>query len=230
MDTNLKDAFAASKTIRCANPASHAALASFAILRQFRRGDHVFRDRDEIETVFFLVKGIVSLYKLNSLGEKRVIFTPMGGQMLNESIVDALPASISCEALEDCVLLCFDRRKFLYAMEQDFELTKAVVRALSCMVRRLYRQVKNASGSVRGDKRLAAKLWKLARDRGAPCERGTRIEMKLSVTYLAEMLGAKRESVSRHLKTLMERNLVERVGNVLYVPDRERLAEYFKEP
>ncbi len=228
MPVSLREAFAIAEIVRSANPATHTALASFAVLNHVRRGEHVFRDRDEVHTVYIVVAGMVSLYKINSLGERRVVFALGPGKMINEVILDDLPASVNCEALEDSLILCFESEKFLDAMSRDFEFSKAVVDSLSNKVRRLYRQLKNASGSLRGDKRLAAKLWKLATDYGVPDDDGVRIDARLSVTYLADMLGAKRETVSRQLGTLAERGLVAVRRNDFVVPDPDALARYFK--
>ena len=48
---------------------------------------------------------------------------------------------------------------------------KVVINSLSMKVRRLYRQIKNAT-PIKIEKRVAAKLWKLARDYGIEVEDG----------------------------------------------------------
>ena len=229
MSTSLKEAFAVAEAICRASPASRAALAAFGTLRRVRQGEPVFRDKDEDSMVNFLIQGAAALYKISSPGEKRVIFVLGPGEMVNGDALDGLPASVNCEVLEDSLLLCFDRALFSEVMARDFELTKAVIDSISKRVRRLVRQLKNASGSTRLDKRIAAKLWKLSNDHGVACEEGTRIGIRLSVTALAEMLGAKRETVSRQLKVLVERGLVVVCRNDFIVPDRDALARYFKE-
>lgn len=229
MSTSLKEAFSVAEAICRASPASRSALAAFGTLRRVRQGEHVFRDRDEVSTVCFLIRGVVALYKISSPGEKRVIFVLGPGEMVNGDALDERPASVNCEATEDSLLLCFDRILFCEVMARDFELTKAVIDSISKRVRRLVRQLKNASGSTRLDKRIAAKLWKLSNDHGVACEEGIRIGIRLSVTALAEMLGAKRETVSRQLKVLVEHGLVVVRRNDFIVPDRDALARYFKE-
>jgi CRP-like cAMP-binding protein len=224
----LKEALNAAEVIRRANPASQAMLASFGALRHLRHGAHLFLDRDKVSTIYILINGLASLYKINSEGEKRVIFILGPGKLINEVIFDDLPASASCEMLEDSVILCLNKANFLAVMQHDFELTRAVMGSLSVKVRRLYRQLKNTSGSVRGDKRIAAKLWKLSLDHGVPEADGVRIDMKLSVTCLANMLGAKRETVSRQLKILSSRGLIVMKGSVFTIPNRDNLSRFFK--
>jgi CRP-like cAMP-binding protein len=150
--------------------------------------------------------------------------------MVNEVILQNLPASANCEAISESIILCFPKDKLLAIMEQDFELTKAILDSMALKIRRLYRQLKNTSGSIRLDKKIAAKLWKLASDYGIPCKEGICIDMNLTVTYLANLVGAKRETVSRHLKVLTEQHLVIFQKNQFIIPDPNKLMEYFKLP
>ena len=61
-------------------------------------------------------------------------------------------------------------------------------------------------------------------------EKGTLIDMNLSITYLADMLGSKRETVSRQAKKLTELQLISMEKNHVSIPDMEKLREYFKQP
>lgn len=218
------------EVLQKASPASLAALSATAGLKRLAKGEHLFWDKENVSCLYFVVEGKFSLYKLNSNGEKKVIFIYSSGQMLNEVMLQDLPASINCEALTDALALYFPIHEFEQVMREDFALSKAVMESMAMKIRRLYRQLKNTTGSLRGDKRIAAKLWKLSQDHGVPADEGTRIDMDLTVTYLADMLGAKRETVSRQLKILTDNQLVIQKAGIFIVPDRDKLMEYFKTP
>jgi len=94
----------------------------------------------------------------------------------------------------------------------------------------MYRQLKNATGVIRMEKRLAAKLWKLSKDYGVLCDNGLVINMNISITYLADLLGSKRETISRALKILLNENLIEYEDKKIKVISQEKLAEFFKAP
>lgn len=211
-----------------AAPESLDRLRSVVAVRRVGRDEHVFYDKDQVPAVYLAASGLLSIYKLSPQGEKKIIFVLGPGSLLNESLTEDRPASASCEAREDSVLLCFPKKKFLEVLKHDFTLATVFMDALSLKVRRLYRQLKNTTGAVRGDRRTAAKLWKLAHDYGAPTERGVRIDMRLTVTSLAEMLGSKRETLSRQLKLLSELKLLTVVDGQFIIPDPGKLAEYFK--
>lgn len=226
---DIKEAAQKIPVLQAANPASLSALMPYALSKRFAKGKHLFFDNDNSQNVYFLVTGTAALYKLNSNHEKKVISIYGAGAMLNEVALDYKPESVSCEFLSNSYVLYFDRNRFLFVCEQDFRLSKAVMDSMSLKIRSLYHQMKNTVNTVRGDKRIAAKLWKLSKDHGVPCGKGTMIGFDLTITYLSELVGSKRETVSRQLKMLTEQNLVIIDGNRFLIPDRDRLLAYFKQ-
>lgn len=226
----IKDAMAKCQVLQRASPASLAALSVSAGLKRLAKGEHLFWDKEQVDRLYFAAEGNISLYKLNSSGEKKVIFVYGPGQMLNEVMLQDLPASVNCEALNDALALYFPVKEFLRVMSEDFSLSKAVIDSMAKKIRRLYRQLKNTTGSVRGDKRIAAKLWKLSQDHGVPHKDGVRIDLDITITYFADMLGAKRETVSRQMKQLTDAGLVLQNASGFVIPDRDKLQQYFKEP
>lgn len=226
----IQEAMMRCAVLQQAAPASIAALANSASLRWIKKGKHLFWDKEQSSHLFFVAEGCFSLYKQNSVGEKKVIFVYGVGEMLNEVMLHDVAASISCEAFSHAAALCFPMPTFARVMEEDPLLTNAVMHSMAHKIRRLYRQMKNTIGSIRGDKRIAAKLWKLSQDHGVPCGSGTRIPLSLSITYLADMLGAKRETVSRQMKLLTDAGLVLPSPEGFIIPNRDKLREYFKAP
>lgn len=89
-------------------------------------------------------------------------------------------------------------------MQNDFQLTKDIISYMERRIRRLYRQLKN-SISIKVDKKLAAKLYRLSREFGVCCGEWTLLNVNITVTYLADMLGCKRETVSRMIKVLQKK-------------------------
>ncbi|MDR3756012.1 MULTISPECIES: Crp/Fnr family transcriptional regulator [Enterocloster] len=224
------EAIRQSAVLGSASASGREALAAFGCLKKYGRGEHIFRDKEEASALYFLVEGMASLYKINSLGEKKVIFAYGPGNLLNEEMLQNLPASVSCEAKENSLVFMIPRERLWTVMERDPALTRAVVQSMALKIRRLYRQLKNTTNALSGEKRLAAKLFKLGRDYGVETEKGTLIDMNLSITYLADMLGSKRETVSRQAKKLTELQLISMEKNHVSIPDMEKLREYFKQP
>ena len=205
-------------------------LMNLARIKKYAAGTHIFMDKEAVNTLYIVVSGSVSLYKLNENGNKRVIFILGKGKIINDVIIKDLPASINCEVFEDAHILSYDKYEFMNIMENDFELTKNIIGSLSMKVRRMYRQLKNATGVIRMEKKLAAKLWKLSKDYGVKCDDGVMINMNISVTYLADLLGSKRETISRAIKILIKENLIIYEDKKIKVINQDKLSEFFKAP
>lgn len=203
-------------------------LNEICFVKELKKGEHLFRDKEVIKSIYIIKSGKLALYKQSESAQKKVIFILGRDTIVNEVIIDDLPASINCEAFEKAEVLCFDKIKFLDIMKDDFELSKIIINSLAMKVRRLYRQGKN-SIPIKVEKRVAAKLWKLSRDYGIEIEEGTLIDLNITITYLADMFGAPRETISRALKILNNEGLIINKNKKIIVPDRDKLVRFFKE-
>ncbi|MBS5950043.1 MAG: Crp/Fnr family transcriptional regulator [Clostridium sp.] len=202
-------------------------LADICEIKCYQKGRHIFRDKEVIKKIFIVYKGKVALYKLNESAQKKIIFILGEEDIINAVVLDDLPASINCEAFDNVEILAFDKEKFQEVMAKDFELTKIIMSSLTIKVRRLYRQLKNST-PIKVEKRVAAKLWKLSKDYGVKIEDGVLIDLKISITYLADMFGASRETISRALKILQDNDLIIIDRRKIIVKDRDKLSNYFK--
>ena len=70
---------------------------------------------------------MAALYKYADNGEKRVIFVYGRGQSLNEDMLSGLPASVSCEVIEDGMVLCFPFCRVTAAMKNDYGFCSSVM-------------------------------------------------------------------------------------------------------
>lgn len=202
-------------------------LECFCEKKKLKKGMHLFRDKDKINNIYIVESGKVTLYKLNEAAQKKIVFILGRGAIVNAVILDNLPASINCEIFEDAEILSFDRLKFIEVMKNDFELTTVVMNSLAMKVRRMYRQIKNTT-PIKVEKRVAAKLWKLSKDYGVESEDGILIDLNISVTYLADMFGTHRETISRALKILQNEGLIVWKSKKIVITNKEKLSNFFK--
>ena len=202
-------------------------LSEHCDMKEYKNRSHVFRDREIVSRIYILYSGKVSLYKMNESAQKKIIFILGAGKIINDYAIDDLPSSINCEVFETAQILSIDKKIFLEIMKSDFDLTKIFIKAQALKIRRLYRQMKNST-PIKVEKRVAAKLWKLAKDYGEEVEEGTLIKLNISVTYLADMFGAPRETISRALKLLSKEDLIINDNKKIIIKDKDRLSKFFK--
>ena len=202
-------------------------LANIAKIKEYKKGDLLYSDREKIHTIYFVIEGVASLYKPNPDNTKKVVFLFGAGDVLNEVIIYENTTLLSCEFLAPTKLLEIDREDFVKVLEKSYPLAKGVIESFIYKNRVMSYQIKNTSNSITVDRQIALKLYKLARDFGIETDLGTEINFDLSITYLSEILGAKRETVSRQVKVLSELGLIKVVRKRFTIPNQNTLLDYF---
>ena len=197
------------------------------MIKKLKKSQILFSERQCVNNTYIVLEGKVTMYRLSEKGQKRVVFILNKGEIINESIFDNYTASISCEAFEDSEIISISKVDLLNIMKLDFKLTEVVLYSMSKKIRRLYRQIKNTV-PIKMDKRVAAKLWKLSKDYGVEIPEGILIDIKISITYLSDMLGSSRETISRAVKELEILGMI-KIKDRKFIVNREKLNKYFKE-
>ena len=195
--------------------------------RQLARKEILFYERDILENVYFLLSGKASIYKMNEFGERKVIFILNEGEIINEVFLSDVTSTVTCEAFEKSTIIKFSKKDFIDIMENDFNLVKNIIQVLEHRDRRLCRQLINST-YIKIEKKLAAKLYRLNREFGVKKGQWYFLDVPgVTVTYLADMLGCKRETLSRAMKILQNDNLVKIEGKKIYIKPDE-LSLFFK--
>ena len=194
----------------------------------YKKKEVIFHSRSRTKTVYFVYSGEVMLYNLTKHGNRKVIFILGKGRLLNQSIVSKKPIPrADTEILVEKVIEIAEEH-FLHLMEQSPALTRAVLREYERNLWRMSHQLKNTTGNMQMERKIAAKLWKLGRDFGVDTEDGVMIDIDLTITLMADLVGAPRENVSRACKVLTDRGLI-RYGNKRFILiDFDGLAKFYK--
>lgn len=226
--------------MRKSNPLSHMAmfahvspetldvLWSRGRVESFPRESVIVRAREPLNSVFIQLTGKTIIYNLTHTGKRKIIFIFGPGTLLNEHVLNFHDASFFCETIEQSRIFIIPSVWFLEEMEKDFSLTRAVLEAQERKIWRMGHQLKNTMGSIYMERKLAAKLWKLSRDFGKESPEGIEIDIRLTITFLADMLGAPRETTSRLCKTLTEFGLIRMEKKRIYIVNPEKLSHFYK--
>lgn len=106
---NMIDAFSKVEVFDEIGEVAVKELMAWASLLTFKGSEVIYRDEDWVENLYFLVDGWASISKFSSSGEKKVIFVFGRGKSLNEELINGLPASSTCECIENCIVLAIPR-------------------------------------------------------------------------------------------------------------------------
>lgn len=177
--------------------------------RQYRAGTTIFHRDDPGTTLHVIERGTVKLMLPSPEGREITVVLLGAGDFFGElALLDSGPRSASAVALEATDTLTLERDQFVALLEAH---PQVALRLLGVLGERLRR-----ADDLIGDLlfldlpgRLAKQLLALADERGSATPRGIRIDLRLSQSELAAMVGATRESVNRCLNAYAERGILD---------------------
>lgn len=199
-------------------------LAAFAGLlreRRYPRGSMILAQGDPGEALYLLAAGQVKVVLIHEDG-REVILSVLGvGAFFGEmALLDQEPRSAHVVAMTDSLLLQLRREDFQARLRSGPEVSIALLRELSRRLRRADETIASLMLlDVNG--RIANLLLELASEEG-----GERITRRLTHATIGQMVGASRETVSRTMRSLVNRNIlrVSRREILLLDPGALRLA------
>jgi CRP-like cAMP-binding protein len=197
-----------------------AAFANLARERRYPKGAViVFRD-DPGDALYVVAEGQVKVVLVAEDGREVILSVLRDGDFFGEmAVLDDEPRSAHVIAMEDSRLLALRRDDFQGQLRANPAVASAMLRELSRRLRRADEQIgRLVLLDVNG--RVASLLLALAAEEG-----GDRITRRLTHHTIAQMIGASRETVSRTLRALVERGIVDVSRREIVLKDRATLAE-----
>ncbi|RKD32950.1 Crp/Fnr family transcriptional regulator [Thermohalobacter berrensis] len=200
-------------------------MATKCIVREYKSEETIFLEGDLVEIIYLISKGKAMVSRFSEEGGEKIIHIFDKGHFINEVSIDGRKTSTSVTIMEDSQLIHFKKKDILSWMEKDFNFNLAIIKSISNKLRSSYRQIRNL-GLKKINSRIAARLCKLVRDYGYKGEGLISIELNLTQSQLAAMVGSTRESVSRFLKHLEREGIIEQKNQKISILNFEGLKEY----
>jgi CRP/FNR family transcriptional regulator, dissimilatory nitrate respiration regulator len=196
-------------------------LVNIATPKTLKRGDLVFSEGAEAEGFYVIVRGRVKIFKLSPEGKEQVLHIVGFSEPFGEVPVFSggrFPAN--AQAIEEALVMFFPRLAFVDLIKNDPSLALNMLALLS---KRLmgFTGLIEALSLKEVPSRLASYLLYLS-DRA---EGSNSLELDISKTLLANVLGTIPETVSRVFAKMMSEGLVNVVGRRIVLLDRKRLEQ-----
>lgn len=181
------------------------------VLKKYEEKQIVFSEGNSDENVYIIKSGKIEVNKCTLNWEERIFFILDTGYILNEEVLLSQKSSCatSCRAFMDSEIYVINKNELIKFMQNDFSVMEYIFLNSNKKLKRTYRQLKNSGTNVNLDKKILSKLWKLSLDYGIEVENGILIDLRISSTIIAKMIGAKRESVSRKLNSLKKSGIID---------------------
>ncbi len=160
---------------------------------------------------FFLVSGLLRVWRTNEAGQEVVLgLVPPGGMFGERSIIDQTTHSANISALENSVLIRLPPEAAARFFFHEPQVAQRLMRHLSALVR-----ASNAQREALSRSDATGRLWLVLRNLAKPdAEQGAaRIEPLPSQGSLAKMSGLARETVSRLINAWIKEGRIERGPN-----------------
>jgi CRP/FNR family transcriptional regulator, cyclic AMP receptor protein len=196
-------------------------LAEKAIRRSYGRGEVIFREEDPGDSLCIVIAGLVKVYRSSPDGDEMVLVTLGPSSVFGElPMIDGGLRSASAAAVEATTLLTVSRTALLEALASSPALADGLLRSLGSMVRRLTDQTADLVFlDLHG--RVAKLLLALSEERGISEGDGRALDLRLTQTDLANMVGGSRQSVNQVLNSFERLGYLELDGRriVIRKPD-----------
>ena len=177
--------------------------------KRFKRGENIVEQGKISGTLFMILSGKVRVLSQDARGREVIMATLEVGDCIGEmSLIDGEPHSATVRAEVQTDVLTLNRETFLRCLHENASMADAVMRGLVRRLRNADRQIESlALLDVYG--RVARTLLDMAED-----DKGVKIiRHKVSRQDMAKVVGASREMVSRVMKDLEERGVIETQEN-----------------
>lgn len=193
--------------------------------RRFEAGARIFKAGDPGTTLFVITDGRVQIETVADNGKEIMLAELENGDAFGDlALLDGLPRSASAIAMvgTDCITL--HRDDFLELVESSSDAMRAVLTALSRIIRTMNERLVEVATHSYAD-RLAKELRRLANEHGVETSEGVLIDRPLSRSQLARRVGIYQGEVESLMAHLEYERIVMVVGDRVTVVRPDRLAE-----
>jgi CRP-like cAMP-binding protein len=197
-------------------------LASLATVRDYARGDYLWREGDPSDSLTIILKGQVKIVRQMEQGD--VIYEIFGeGEPVGAiAVYNYMPYPAAGVALEPVSVLALARREYFELLDRYPDFARGVIRELTRMVLALTRKLDEMRGQ-KVDVRVAQLFLTLAERMGQETGEGIEIPIHLSRQEVADLVGTTVESAIRVLSRWGREGVLLTGEKRFVIPSRDRL-------
>jgi len=190
------------------------------------QGEVIYRVGDLSDTIYVLKSGKIKLSRTSEGGKEMILYYIRPGEVFGEIAITGQELRNGTATVVEDAFMCSIRRDDL---EEYLGRIPGLALEFSRIIGRRKQQIESrvidlVSKDVRT--RLAQALSELATDFGCEEERGTLIDLPLTQSDLAQLVGSTRETTSTVFNEFRRNGLVDSEGRSIWVLDPEALIDY----
>ncbi|MFC0015921.1 MULTISPECIES: Crp/Fnr family transcriptional regulator [Allobacillus] len=195
--------------------------------RIFPKGTNIFIEGEERKAVYFILSGLVKVYKVNEKGQEQIISFLHSDEMFpHVGFFDETPYPATAVTINKVELLSIPIEEFEILMLRKPEISIKVMRVMGKKLLEMQNRIQSiTTQSVFS--RIISTLLRFSKELGEQQEDGTiLIRMPMTNTDLASLIGVTRESVNRTLNRLKKEGIVTHSRKEISILDEKKLIDY----
>ncbi|HEY0134316.1 MAG TPA: Crp/Fnr family transcriptional regulator [Nannocystis sp.] len=224
METTSDDALARAGLFQGVAPEAREALASALQYHDYTRGESVFTEGEQGDSLFIVLTGKVKVGRRAADGRENMLSVMGPSDMFGElSLFDPGPRTATATVLTDAKLASLAHAALRPWINDRPDIAEQLLRVLA---RRLRRTNDALADLIFTDVpgRVAKALLELAERFGTQEGEGVRVHHDLTQEELAQLVGASRETVNKALADFASRGWMRVDSRAVTILDADRLA------
>ncbi|MFC1620269.1 Crp/Fnr family transcriptional regulator [Candidatus Neomarinimicrobiota bacterium] len=202
-------------------------IMQLTVRRFFAKNAMIVIEEDQGDTLYIIESGRVKIARLNEEGREVILAILGSAEFFGEmALLDGQGRSANVMATEDAVLFTLNRRDFLDVLERFPSISILLLKEMTSRLRKSDQQIKSLSLSD-AEHRIGIAIHRFAEEMGIFKMGQVVIKRVPYQQDIANMAGTSRETVSRMLKSLERKGLVEREGRRLIIRDYAAFTRLF---
>jgi len=202
------------------SPAQLDSLKGLVFETTAERGEFIVLESEPAEALYFVVSGVVKVFKTSADGREQILQIVRPGESFNDApIFDGGANPASAQAMGPVVLYGIKNSDMSAILRTHPQVALNVIHVLSQKMRRLVSLVEDLSFK-HVTARLAKILLEYAADGVGPAK------PRLTQQEMAAMAGTAREMIGRSLKELEDEGVIRLEHHRIVVTDKEALKKW----
>lgn len=192
-------------------------------LISFKKHQLLFMEGEEYRGFFILLKGNIKIFRINKEGKETILHLIKPKQAFADTpLFEGKCYPVSAEALEDCLLLFFNKEKFMTLLEKNPGISLRMLSGFAKRMRSLTLKVEELT-SLEVTCRLARFLIQEVTDNHTENLPEPFVKLNVSKSTIAGYLGTITETLSRTFKKLQNENIITVKGRKIFIKNYKRL-------
>ncbi len=198
-------------------------ISKILVIKDYPKKSIIFSEGDDAKGFYILLKGMVKIYRISPDSREQILHIINPGETFAEAAIfigKGYPAF--AETILDSRVVYVDKKMFLKLIETNSKIALNLIISLSMLLKKVVDLVDNVSLKT-VDARLAEYIIEEAVRRGKKVDDYIEIELNITKTELAKKLGTVNETLSRAIRKLREKGIIDAEKNKIYIYELKSL-------